>query len=127
MTLPPVTRLFGLSPSQDAKCLALGHFVISVPISLSTLSAVKPSTPSMRVRSTPVIRYKLALDIETRSVLLIALLAIGSRRLAVGAVFETLQLGFNLPVALGNLILIEPVQFQGLGQFEDVFLPPVPL
>ena len=57
MTLPPVMRLLGLSPSQDAKCLALGHFVISVPISLSTLSAVKPSTPSIRVRSTPVIRY----------------------------------------------------------------------
>ena len=29
MTLPPVMRLFGLSPNQDAKCLALGHFVMS--------------------------------------------------------------------------------------------------
>ena len=69
---------------------------------------------------------QLALDIETGRVLLIPLLAVGSRRLAVAAVFETLQLGFDLPVALGNFILIEPVQFQGLGQFEDVFLPPVP-
>ena len=40
-------------------------------------------------------------------------------------ILETLQLGFNLPVALGNLILIEPVQLQGLGQLKDVFLPPV--
>ena len=40
ITLPPVTRLFGLSPSQDAKCLALGHLLMSVPISLTTLSAV---------------------------------------------------------------------------------------
>ena len=69
---------------------------------------------------------QLALGIETGRVLLIALFAIGSRRLTVAVVFEPLQLGFNLPVALGNLILIEPVQFQGLGQLEDVFLPPVP-
>ena len=52
-------RLLGLSPSQDAKCLALGHFVMPVPISLTTFSAVYASTPSIRVRSTPVIRYKL--------------------------------------------------------------------
>ena len=55
MTLPPVTRLFGLSPSQEAKWLALSHLVMSVPISLTTLRAVKASTPSIRVRSTPVI------------------------------------------------------------------------
>ena len=70
---------------------------------------------------------QLALGIKTGRVLLIALFAIGSRRFAVAAIFEPLQLGFNLPVALGNLILIEPVQFQGLGQLEDVFLPPVAL
>ena len=34
-------------------------------------------------------------------------------------------MGFDFPVALGNLGVIEPVQFQGLGQLEDVFLPPV--
>ena len=70
---------------------------------------------------------QLALDIEAGRVLLIALFAVGSRRLAVAAVLEPLQLGFNLPVALSNLILIEPVQFQGLGQFEDVLVAPVPL
>ena len=37
--------------------LALGHFVMSVPISLTTFRAVYASTPSIRVRSTPVIRY----------------------------------------------------------------------
>ena len=57
MTRPPVTRLSGLSPSQDAS-LALGHFVMSVPISLITFRAVKPSTPSILVRSPPVIRYR---------------------------------------------------------------------
>ena len=58
MTRPPVIRLWWLSPRQDAKCLALGHLVMSVPISLITFNAVKPSMPSMRVRSTPVIRYR---------------------------------------------------------------------
>ena len=40
ITLPPVMRLLGLSPNQEAKCFALVHFVMSVPISLTTLSAV---------------------------------------------------------------------------------------
>ena len=30
-------------------------------------------------------------------------------RITIAVILETLQLGFNLPVALGNLILIEPV------------------
>ena len=55
LTLPPVIRLSGLSPSHDAKCLVLGHLVMSVPISLITFRAVYASTPSIRVRSTPVI------------------------------------------------------------------------
>ena len=48
-------------------------------------------------------------------------------RITIAVILETLQLGFNLPVALGNLILIEPVQLQGLGQLEDVLFPPVAL
>ena len=115
MTRPPVMRLLGLSPSQDAKCLALGHFVMSVPTSLVTFRAVKPSTPSIRVRSTPRHPVQLALDIKTGRVSLIALFAIGSRRLTVAAVFEPLQLGFNLPVALGDLAPDTPGTAPGLG------------
>ena len=66
-------------------------------------------------------------DVEARRVPLMGLFTIGSRRFAVAAVLKPFQLGFNLPVALGNLILIHPVQLQGLGQLEDMFLPPVPL
>ena len=55
------------------------------------------------------------------------LFAIGRRRHTVAAVLKPFQLGFNLPVALGNLGLIHPVQLQGLGQLEDMFLPPVAL
>ena len=40
MTLPPVMRLLGLSPSYDAKRLAFSRFVMSVPTSLTTLRAV---------------------------------------------------------------------------------------
>ena len=65
-------------------------------------------------------------DIEARRVPLMGLFTIGSRRFAVAAVLKPFQLGCNLPVALGNLILIEPIQLQSLGQLEDVFLPPVP-
>ena len=48
-------------------------------------------------------------------------------KITIAVILETLQLGFNLPVALGNLILIKPVQLQGLGQLEDVLLPPMAL
>ena len=40
MTLPPVMRLLGLSPSHDAKRLAFAHFVMSMPTSLTTLRTV---------------------------------------------------------------------------------------
>ena len=53
---------------------------------------------------------QLALDIEAGRILLITLFAIGSGRLAVAAVLKPLQLGLDLPVALGNLALIELVQ-----------------
>ena len=46
----------------------------------------------------------------------------GRRRLTYAAVVKPLQLGFNLPVALGDLALIHPVKLQRLGQFEDVLL-----
>ena len=41
MTLPPVTRLFGLSPSQEAKWPVLSHLVMSVPISLNLQGRVR--------------------------------------------------------------------------------------
>ena len=37
-----------------------------------------------------------------------------------------LQLGFNLPVALGDLGLVGPVQLQRLGQLKEVLLPSAP-
>ena len=42
-------------------------------------------------------------------------------------VVELFQGGLDLPVALGDLALINPVKLQRLGKFEDVFLTPVPL
>ena len=40
LTLPPVMRLLGLSPSYDAKRLAFSRFVMSVPTSLTILRTV---------------------------------------------------------------------------------------
>ena len=93
MTLPPVMQLFWLSPNQKSKWPALSRFVFSVPISLMTFSAVNPSTPSIRVRFHPRHPVQLALDIEAGRVSMIALFAIGSRRRAIAAVLEPLQLG----------------------------------
>ena len=115
MTLPPVIRLLGLSPSQEAKCLArgpFGHVGADFADHLQCRVGVHAVDAGQVHSGHPV---QLALDIETGCVLLIALLAIGSRRLAVAAVFKPLQLGFNLPVALGNLVLIGPVQLQAPG------------
>src|SRR5512145_2286471 len=55
-TLPPEIALCGASPNHDAKCLTVGHLLISVPISdriVWTKAALRPSTI---VRSTPVSR-----------------------------------------------------------------------
>ena len=48
-----------------------------------------------------------------------ALAGIFSRRFAIAAILKPLQLPFNLPVALGDLVLISPVKLQRLGQFKD--------
>ena len=53
ITLPPLTLLLGLNPNQEAKCFTVGHRLMSVPVSLTTFSAVYASTPSIAVRSTP--------------------------------------------------------------------------
>ena len=52
---------------------------------------------------------QLALDVEAGRVLLIALLAVGSRGFTIAVVLKPLQLPFNFPVALGDFALIGPV------------------
>jgi len=44
------------NPSQEAKCLTVGHRLISRPISAMIFCASNASMPSMAVRSTPTIR-----------------------------------------------------------------------
>ena len=53
-TLPPVFLKVGHNPSQLVKCFTVGHFVKSLPSSLTSVSAWTSSIPSMAVRSTPV-------------------------------------------------------------------------
>ena len=66
-------------------------------------------------------------DIEAGCVALTAPPAVPVRGPAVRDVLKPFQLGFNLPVALSNLLVVEPVQLQGLGQLEDVLFEPVAL
>lgn len=50
---PPEIRVPGHSPSQAQKCLTVGHFVISVPISEMSFNAVLASIPGIVVKSDP--------------------------------------------------------------------------
>src|ERR1700685_4061064 len=56
-TLPPVILLSGHSPSHEAKCASVGHLFMSRPTSATMVWAIITLTPSMRVRSIPLIRY----------------------------------------------------------------------
>src|SRR2546423_9594429 len=49
-------RLSGHSPSHDAKCASVFQRVMSTPTSLMTVWATPTSMPSIRVRSTPLMR-----------------------------------------------------------------------
>ena len=110
MTLPPVTRLSGLSPSQEAKWPALGHFDMSVPISLSTFRAVKPSTPSIRVRSTPVIRYRGDLS---RALAKRPTMAVDDRAAHVA---HSPAVGYKFQNSLNQFVMIVGCAFSSLNQ-----------
>ena len=56
-TLPPLMRWLGLKPSQEVNFFSSLQALTSVPISKKTFCAVCKLIPSMRVRSTPLIRY----------------------------------------------------------------------
>ncbi len=105
--------------------MALGHLVMSVPISLITFRAVK-AVDAGQVHSRHPVQVRP--NVEAWRVSFAASPA-GLRRwrITIAAVLKPLQLGFNFTVAFGNLALIKPVQFQGLGQLEDVLLPPMAL
>ena len=55
-TLSPLMRLSGHSPNQEAKWASVFHRPMSSPTSLRSVWATITSMPSMRVRSTPVMR-----------------------------------------------------------------------
>ena len=116
--LPAGDAVVGAQPQPGGEVLGagpFGHIGANLADHLQGCVRVHAFDPGQIHSRHPV---RLALDLETGRVLPIALFAVGSRRLAVGAVFKTLQPGFNLPVAPGNPILTEPVQFRGLGQFK---------
>ena len=113
-------------PQPGGKMLGagpFGHVGADFADHLQRGEAVNSIDPGQVYTSHPV---QVCSDVEAGRIALTAP-AVPGRRPAVAAVLEPLQLGFNLPVALGNLVVIEPVQFQGLGQLEDVLLPPVSL
>jgi hypothetical protein len=53
-TLPPIFCQFGHNPSQQVKCLSVGHLLKSLPNALTSVKACMASIPSIAFRSTPV-------------------------------------------------------------------------
>src|SRR5712691_3548365 len=60
----PVVRR---QPQPGAECLAVGHFVMSRPVSLSTFSTVCACSPLIAIRFTPVSRNSSAVASKLRS------------------------------------------------------------
>ena len=78
ITLPPVTRLSRLSPNQEAKWLALSHFVISVPNLTDDFQRCEPVHAVDPGQVHPRHPVQVALDIEAGRVSLIAFLPLGA-------------------------------------------------
>jgi hypothetical protein len=58
MIFSPLTLLSGQRRNQETKWSSVRHLLMSQPASLIAVGAVITSMPSIRVRSTPVIRNK---------------------------------------------------------------------
>src|SRR5262249_49723445 len=122
--LPPEMRWLGHSPSQLQKCLAVGHRLMSVPISLSTPSAVDSSIPSVAVRPTPAIRYNAPRASKPGRLSPPPRRALGGRRRAAALVGDLPHLPLDLAAAGGDPLAVEVVQPQGLFEGEQVLRPP---
>ena len=106
--------------------MALGHLVMSVPTSLITFRAVYASTPSMRVRSTPVIRYRWLWTSKRGAFFWLRFLPLGaggwpSLRSSNRSSWASISRSHS-----AILPWVRPIQPQGLGQLEDVLVPPMP-
>ena len=75
----------------------------------------------------PVIRCRWLRTSKPSSFFCFFPVGLSCRRRVLTTVLEPLQLGLYHQVALGYLALVHPVQFQSLGQLEDVLVPPVAL
>ena len=122
-----MTRLLGLNPSHEAKCLAVGHLVISAPTSLITFNAVQASTPLIRVRSTPVIRYRWPGTSKRGAFPWMRFLLAVPQALRHRYGRQTAPSGFQSPGRTRQSWPDTPGATPGLGQLEDVLLLPVPL
>ena len=129
-TLSPLMRLSGHSPNQEAKCDSVFHRLMSSPTSLSSVWATITSMPSMRVRSTPVIRCSSLLRSNCGSILgWLAFFVLG---FSFGGCIErvsceTGEMLLQLLIALGDPSLVSVVHFHFLLQHEQQFGTPVAL
>jgi hypothetical protein len=120
-TLPPLLRLSGHKPSQEAKCFSVFQRRMSTPTSETMVCAFCTSMPSIRVRSThPRDAVQLPAKVKTRwmptRVVASAWFRYGFAP-RVDLAFHASQLPVNAFIAYLNLLLIGLVKIQRL--FED--------
>ena len=108
----------GTQPSQDAKCLALGHLVTARVRNRTHflergvgIHTVEPG----QVNPRHTVQVRPNVEAWQRFTLHASPAGLRSWKITIAVILETLQLGFNLPVALRNLILREPVHAPGPG------------
>ena len=107
--------------------MAVGHALRSVPHSPMSFNASDGPNPWISVKSTPRTPYSAALT-SNDGVLTCLVFTRGLESLPTGLVpFITQRRyqGFQLAVAVEHLGLVGVVEFQRLGQGEDMFVPVV--
>ena len=123
-TFPPVMRVPGHNPSQEAKCLAVLNLDRSTPSSANTFNAVLTSIPPMRVKSTPAQRNERAAHIEARSMLGAALVLIGFEPRGCMPL-HLREHGLDLGVGFGYQLLMGIEQLERLRQAEQMLFAPI--
>jgi hypothetical protein len=121
-TLPPLLRLSGHKPSQEAKCFSVFQRRMSTPTSETMVCAFCTSMPSIRVRSThPRDAVQLPAKVKTRwmptRVVASAWFRNGFAH-RVDSGFHASQLPVNAFSTCLNLLLVGPVKIQALFENE---------
>ena len=117
--LPPLMRLSGQSPSQEAKCREEGKRVICGPTSQKKASTAWALMPGIAAQIHSEDSVHLGGNIEG-GLIALGSVFVGGNLCALLLGIEACEHGLDLLVASGNLALKMPVAFQGLLQAKEM-------